>query len=417
MVSLLAALPFALIASRFLLSLLPDFQAVMNRAGEDGGLQMFIRAATIAAALLPPTVLLGAVFPLNVQLCTGAGASTRRDIGTAYAINTLSSIAGAAIGGLLIIPLWGTDILLVAMAGLAAFAAATWMPWLPRLRSRMAILVSALAAIALLATAKGIDYRSMIANAGYDDRSRAGKAPTFHFLKEGRAGVISLTSYDGKQMLLQNNGLNEAGFTPGDPGDVPVIEVLLGLVPYILHTDPQSALVIGLGAGNTASVLADTELARIRIVELEPAVTAAVRAVAGSPVTVLDDARVEITYNDARNTLAVEDESYDLIVSQPSHPWVAGTAGVFTREFWEIASRRLNDGGLFAQWLNLFRMNETTLRAVLKSFFEVFPEGFVLSSERSLILVGSNGTIILDEPRARKCLHALPCRRDWVRMA
>jgi spermidine synthase len=404
MATLLAALPFALIASRFLLSLLPDIQAIMNRAGEDTGLLMFIRAATIAAALLPPTVLLGAIFPLNVQLCTGAGASTRRDIGTAYAINTLFSIAGAATGGLLIIPLWGTDILLVTMAGLAAVAAVTWMPWLPRLSSRMALLVPVLASIALLAAAKGIDYRSMIANAGYDDRSRAGKVPTFHFLKEGKAGVISLTSYDGKQMLLQNNGLNEAGFTPGDPGDVPVIEVLLGLVPYILHTDPQSALVIGLGAGNTAAVLADTDVARIRIVELEPAVTAAIRAVAGSPVKVLDDARVEITYNDARNTLAVDDESYDLIVSQPSHPWVAGTAGVFTREFWEIASRRLNDGGLFAQWLNLFRMNETTLRAVLKSFFEVFPEGFVLSSERSLILVGSNGAIILDELRAREVL-------------
>ena len=77
--------------------------------------------------------------------------------------------------------------------------------------------------------------------------------------------------------------------------------------------------------------------------------------------------------------LVVEDRKYDLIMSQPSHPWLAGTAGVFSREFWEITKSRLNDGGVFAQWVNLFRMDAPTLKSLLKSFFSVYPEGMVFS--------------------------------------
>jgi spermidine synthase len=419
--ALLALLPFALLACRAALRLFPQLQALLNRSDADPATALILQAALMAAAVLPATLLLGAIFPLSLRLSCSAAAASRKDIGAAYAVNTLAGIAGALIGGLLIIPLWGTDVLLVAMAGLAALAASVWLPWLASPWQRAAIAAPVLAALLLIALLPGIDYRGMIAAAGYDYRSRAGEVPTFSFLKEGKAGVISLVSYDGKQMVLQTNGLNEASFTPGDPGSAPLVETLLGLLPYILHTDPQSALVIGLGAGNTAAALADTDLARIRIVELEPAVAEAGRAVSHGPAAVLDDPRVSIVFNDARNMLAVDDATYDLIVSQPSHPWVAGTAGVFTQEFWEIARTRLEDGGIFAQWLNLFRMNGTTLRAILKSFFTAFPEGFVLASDDSLILIGSAGPVVFDAARADALLRqpaiaarlARPGVHDW----
>ena len=118
-----------------------------------------------------------------------------------------------------------------------------------------------------------------------------------------------------------------------------------------------------------------TDLKSIRVVELEPVVVEAARHIAAGEIPALRDPRVRLDFNDARNTLLVERTRYDLIVSQPSHPWLAGAANVFTRQFWEIVKSRLNERGVFGQWINLFKMDATTLRSLFQAFYEVFPQG------------------------------------------
>ena len=154
----------------------------------------------------------------------------------------------------------------------------------------------------------------------------------------------------------------------------------------------------------------DTDLESIRIVELEPAVVEAGRAITrGGKIPALQDARVRLDFNDARNTLLVEDHTYDIIVSQPSHPWLAGGANVFTREFFQIVNSRLNDGGIFGQWVNLFHMDATTLRAIFQAFFGVFPHGvsFANIDTGDLLLFGANDPLLFDYDRMTQRM-ALP---------
>jgi hypothetical protein len=131
---------------------------------------------------------------------------------------------------------------------------------------------------------------------------------------------------------------------------------------------------------------------------------------------------VQLRLNDARNSLLVEGRSYDLIVSQPSHPWLAGAGNLFTRQFFEIAAARLNDGGIFAQWVNLFNMDATTLRSILQAYFQVFPHGFTFVNKTpgDLLLFGSKQPLVFDYrriekrmrmPRIKRALAAAKVRR------
>jgi hypothetical protein len=118
------------------------------------------------------------------------------------------------------------------------------------------------------------------------------------------------------------------------------------------------------------------------------------------------DPRVDLRLNDARNALLVDPTRYDIIVSQPSHPWLAGSGTLFTREFFTMIRSRLEPGGIFGQWVNLFHMDAVTLGAILKSFYEVFPYGFSLrpGQGRDLLVFGSEWPLAFDVSRVEKRL-------------
>jgi hypothetical protein len=130
-------------------------------------------------------------------------------------------------------------------------------------------------------------------------------------------------------------------------------------------------------------------------------VISAVAAIRDGEIPILQDSRVQLRLNDARNSLLVEGRSYDLIVSQPSHPWLAGAGNLFTRQFFEIVAAHLNDGGIFAQWINLFNMDATTLRSILQAYFQIFPHGFTFVNKPSgdLLLFGSQHPLVFDYQR------------------
>jgi len=169
-------------------------------------------------------------------------------------------------------------------------------------------------------------------------------------------------------------------------------------MPYLLHPDPKTVHAIGYGGGNTLKAIADTPVKEIRVTELEPAVISANASLFGGEIPLLKDPRIKLQINDARNSLLVEGRSYDLIISQPSHPWLAGAGNLFTKEFFEITADNLNEGGIFAQWVNLFNMDSTTLRSILKAYYDVFPYGFTFANTESgdLLLFGSDKPLKFD---------------------
>ncbi|MFN7702769.1 MAG: spermidine synthase, partial [Deltaproteobacteria bacterium] len=192
---------------------------------------------------------------------------------------------------------------------------------------------------------------------------------------------------------LYNDGRPESGFTAGSPGFGPELVVLGGL-PGILSGAQRDALIIGLGAGHTATMALAAGFEHVRVVELEEGVVEASRILheaRGRPFP-LDDPRAELVVDDARNQLQMcPADTLDAVISQPSHPWLAGSSALYTVEFFREVERALRDDGVFGLWVNLFRMDMLHMRAILRTLLEVFPHvrGFVVEGS-SLVLMASS---------------------------
>lgn len=403
-----AATGLAMHFSRAGLALLPDIQVWIHGIGSPAAGELAIKAATAAAVLLPPTLLFGALFPLALTLYCGSDA-VGRGVGRAYALNTVAGIAGSIIAGFVVIPAFGTDLLLIGLSTMLLLSPLAvqplWVDVLPQRGLVAALLIGTAAASLLLPR---LDFAKMIESVDYEfgHYGDSRHTPRYIYVEEGKAGVISAVTYDGRLVFIQNDGLKESWVDTVDPNNRMLVESLLGFLPYLLHPNPENAFVVGFGGGVTPRALTETDLKEIRIVELEPAVVRAARAARGSQPKSLRDPRVRLTFNDARNTLVVERETYDIIASQPSHPWRAGAGNLFTREFFEIAYGRLREGGIFAQWVNLFHMDASTLSTILQAFFAVFPQGcvFAFADTGDLVLLGSSAPLRFDFPRIEERL-------------
>ena len=405
----LLLLGVSLIVTRAGLSMLPPVYEWVNQLDTSPFHQNLTKYTIVFALLFIPTFMFGALFPLNLKLYCGTLMGVRKRIGKAYSVNTVFSIFGAIFAGFWIIPSYGTDVLLTSMAIIILLLGLMFLHTLIRPVLRYALLGSVISACLVALMAPRLSYQNLVASVGYkwDSDGQTGKKPNFLFLKEGKAGVISLVTYDNKIAKLQNNGLNESMVNMHDPNKALLIETLLGLVPYMLHEKPESAFVVGFGGGITTRALTLTDLKSIRVVELEPAVVEADQHISPDGIPALKDPRVRLDFNDARNTLLVEKTRYDLIVAQPSHPWLAGAANVFTLQFWEIVKSRLNDKGIFGQWVNLFKMDATTLRSLLKTFFQVFPNGmsFANLGTGDLVLIGARQPLTFNYTQMSKILQ------------
>ncbi len=403
----LVALGMSLLFTRAFLSFLPPIFEALNHFSVDVWLRHGVKYMVVFFMLILPTFLFGALFPLNLKLYCGNLSGVRARIGKAYAVNTIASIFGSIAAGFWIIPQYGTDVLLTVMALLILALPFIFIKPLPKPAPRFAITVLTAVGIGSNWFFDHISYKDLIASVQYqyDYNAGSGKKPEVLYVKEGKTGVISLVTYDGNHVRIQNNGLNESGYKKENLDHAPVIESLLGLMPYFLHEDPRTAFVVGFGGGFTAKAFTLTEgLEKIKVVELEPVIVDAGRFLFGGEIPALQDPRVTLEYNDARNTLLLENVKYDLIAAQPSHPWLSRASTVFTKEFFQVVKSRLNEGGIYGQWLSMFNMDATTMRAIMKAFYDVFPEGFTMADFASgdYLMFGSDKPLNFDMDRIKK---------------
>ena len=382
----------------------PFLPYAFERLGGGGG-GVHGSFAVVLPLVLVPTALLGAAFPLLIRLYARDAADTGRAIGVATAANTAGSIAASLLVSFWCIPNLGMNasllgLLLLDLALALALLAHTSLRGSANRTPALAGVAALVAAVALAFGGVHVDQaiagRQLGASslAGYQ-AELARRAATQTFLGEGRASIVTVYERPGSR-LLRSNGLPEADFQYAPPY-YPISSVLLGAVPALLAEQTQRALVIGLGGGNTLRVLLETPLAAIDVVELEPSIVAAQAALYRGRASPLADPRVRLLIDDGRHHLLhgarQEAPRYDVIASQPSHPWRVGAANLFTQEFFRLVRARLADGGCFALWINGFRMDEASLLAVVASFERVFPGSVLLDASEhggreDLLLVG-----------------------------
>lgn len=365
--------------------------------------------------VLVPMALFGVAFPILIRIYAQDAGAAARGLGIATAVNTVGSIVASFCVGFWWIPGWGTDASLYALLmldlGVAVAALLAFQPLggAARLRS----LAGGLAAVCLVSLAFGgvrieeaVAGRQLKATRLSDYVSGLRRAASERVLTlEGRSSVV--TVYANRQArLLRTNGMPEAGLRLAPP-HFPFETVSLATWPYVLAADPRRALVIGLGGANTLAALLASDIEAVDVVELERGVAEAVGVLHAGLPNPLSDPRVQLRIDDGRNHLLRRARDgapgYDLISSQPSHPWRVGAANLFTEDFFRIARAALAEGGVFAAWLNGFRIDPEAFLAVVASFERVFPGALLVDSSeqgrQSFLLLGGREPIALDAER------------------
>src|SRR5207253_3252556 len=205
---------------------------------------------------------------------------------------------------------------------------------------------------------------------------------------DGRESSVALVDSNDYAFIV--NGKAD-GSARGDAGT----QVMAGLVGAILHPNPQRALVIGLGTGSTAGWLgAIPTMQRVDVVELEPAVIGVARACSAVNHDVLHNPKVHIRIADAREVLLASRDRYDIIFSEPSNPYRAGIASLFTEEFYRASAARLNPNGIFLQWLQAYDVDTETIRTVYATIVPVFGHVETWTTDSGdLLLVATKGPI------------------------
>jgi spermidine synthase len=390
------------------------------------------QACGVALLLLPMTFALGAAFPLALALASdGRPDLIGRDVARVYAANTLGAIAGALTGGFLLLPQLGLRSTVLCAATLGAvcgaaclgLSAATGLhadPPNSRRRAdtgRHARKPDAAAAPpafrpgrgALIALAAGAAVigailalppwdRALLTSGAYkyapylqaQDLATVLRAGRIEYYKEGSAGTVTVRDLAGTRSLAIDGKVDAS-----NAGDM-LTQRLLGLLPVLLHKHPEEICVIGLGSGVTlGSALTTGAVRRADVVEISPEVVEASRLFDRENGGALTAPGVRLIVGDGRTHLKLTPRRYDVIVSEPSNPWMAGVAALFTREFFEVARARLKPDGLLCQWAHTYDISSRDLRSIVGTFASVFPQGTMwLIGESDLLLIGTNGDAI-----------------------
>jgi spermidine synthase len=214
------------------------------------------------------------------------------------------------------------------------------------------------------------------------------------------------------------SGKAEASSAPADMR----LERMMGHLPALLHPNPRSVLTVGFGAGVTAgSFVPYPEVEKLVICELEPLIPpASTEFFKEQNYSVMHDSRTRIIYDDARHFIFTTKQKFDVITTDPIHPWVKGTSTLYSKEYYALVKAHLNPGGVVAQWLPIYDSDPATVKSELATFFEVFPNGTLWSNYTQnggydLVLIGGDASAIdldsvqerLDRPEYSKVLASL----------
>lgn len=374
-------------------------------------------------AVLPPTLFWGASFPLALAAAAPGGKEPGRFVGHVYAANTVGAIVGSIGFSLVLVPWIGTrasQMILIALAFVAAAVAlaSALRPFfrpsksaLPEPGLRGVTIVAAGLVAALLFSIPKTPWE-LIAY-GRDVPRKVGEATPL-FVGEGTNSSVAVTQLAEGIRNFHVSGKVEAS---SDPQDMR-LERMLGHIPALVHPAPKSVLVVGCGAGVTAGAfLVHPTVERVVICEIEPLIPKVVARYFGSEnYDVVEDPRVRIVIDDARHYILTTDERFDIITSDPIHPWVKGSATLYTREYFEMCRRRLNPGGVITQWVPLYDSSEDVVRSEVATFFDVFPGGTIWSNDLmgmgyDVVLLGRDGPTRIDvdalDGRLRNSDHAV----------
>jgi spermidine synthase len=390
---------------------------------DDFGAVVFVQLVVCFLILIFPALLFGSTLPLAAKLCTDKIGGLGRSIGNLYAANTVGCILGSFLCGFVLLP-WLTarrTILLGVLINLAIAIMIFYRDADQHRRFRLSA-CAVLAVVVVVVFAGNTFYDPYLQNAGVfiytNTLSRSGGVPL-----ENRLHTTDIVFY--RESLNANIavdvgenyvGLRTNGKTDASNGVDMVTQLMLGYLPGLFHPNPQSALVVGFGSGTSvASVAQLPSIRSVKVVEIEKAVMEAAPYFEEINHRIDRDPRLQVIIDDARNYLLNSKDRFDLILSEPSNPWIAGIGNLFSQEFYQSAASHLNPNGIMCQWVQIYELDPEILRMVIRTFGNSFRHmSLWQGASGDMLLLGSQTPMVFDMGRLQQLMDSNPrLRRDF----
>jgi spermidine synthase len=419
-------------------------------ASNENGYRVFtvFRYGVALLIMLPATFCAGMTLPLITRMLMKT--SGERAIGTVYAVNTLGSILGVILAGLILMPLVGLKRLLL-FGALIDIVLGIWLVSQSQGRSTAAekssrwpfrgesALTIPLLITAFLLTTISVVSRFNIATLtsgvyrhGVVDR---GSESSFPFYEDGRTATVSVERNSSGFLTLATNGKPDASVEPAwrdtsaKARELPLqltrdiaTQFMLPLITLAHNPRAEQGAVIGQGSGISSHVLLGSPyLKELATIEIEPEMIVGSRMFSPANDRVFEDTRSRFVIDDAKSYFASSRRKFDLILSEPSNPWVSGVSGLFTQEFYIRVKDQLADDGVFGQWLHLYEINDGLVNSVLAAIDTVFPAYEVFyTSDADIVVIASKHRVpepnwgIVNYPDIMDDLRrVVPLRPSW----
>jgi len=357
--------------------------------------------------MVVPALFMGAAFPLAGEVLARQRRAVGRAVGDVLASNTVGSILGAAVSGLVLIRVAGIERSLQLLTvvnlgmGLLVLASLRKQRWLPA-----AVAASAAGVMAFLVLSPDA---ARMWDRKYFAIFRSNQPEAFRtpemvreaventdvlYYAEGVESIVSVIKVKGGEQAFLTNGRVEASTHV----QAQQVQFTLGHLPMLLNENPREVLVVGMGSGMTAGATAvHPTVERVTLVEIEDQVRGVARTFEAYNHRLLDHPKVRVVVNDGRNFLTTTDRMFDVITADPIHPWFKGAGYLYSSEYFALAARHLRPGGVIAQWLPLYELTPQDLASVVRTVRQHFAHTMLWITHYDAVIVGRNSPFAVDE--------------------
>ena len=371
----------------------------------------FVQFALVFTVLLIPTTLMGATFPVIAKFYTQERIG--KGVGEIYSANNVGAIIGSFGAGFILIPLLGIKASIIFAGTINLLIGFVIISLVHKDLAKRVITISLIAFIALAFTG---DYNIKQMHSGGFYKTHFGTLDPGEvvYYEEGLYATVSVRDLFGVGKALYINGKGQGSSEITDLR----VNFLLAYLPILIKPGTENTLVIGLGTGTTSGQLA--QVSKVTTVEIEPKVIGAVTYFRTFNMDVLDNPNHKLVIGDGRNYLLRNKDKYDVIIPEPSDPWQSFSTALFSKEFLDLASQNLEEGGLYLQWVPAYQMSVEDFKNFYRTFNSVFPYTAAFANIKpdedtpvkfgtsEIILIGSKEKIELTEDKFKENYESLP---------
>lgn len=375
-----------------------------------------------AIVVIFPTIGMGMYIPFLVHIALKDVNTVTRDVGKIYSANTVGNIIGSFLGGFVIIPFIGIQTGLRLSVVISVLIGVSLVIYFKRFSQKRDIRNIVLAILAIIITFFSPNWNIAIWSSGmfraYLARGPYNKGefvpPKIIFHKDGIVTTVTVEYRDGGMYSLKVNGKVDAS-----NGSDMSTQMLSGLIPVLLNPDAKSVAIIGFGSGTTSGTVLRTDVEEVLSIELEEAVIEASKYFTSFNLDPLKSPKHRLRIDDGRNFILSTDRKFDIIISEPSNPWMSGAGSLFTYDFWSKAAKRLNPKGIFCQWLQMYELSLENIKILINTFHKVFPNVLLFQSYQNsndTLLIGSFEPLRFSYKRSLQIINStqLKCELEKV---